>query len=111
MKQVIRLAVAALLLVGLSAVADVREQLREAVELASGIDSSARSMMEVIPRTCRVLRRAAREARGTAEAEPINKALAHCRRAMEALNNGNPRHAKNRMERAIAAITDATSEE
>ena len=111
MNQVIRLAAAVMLLAGLSVAADVREQLREAVELASGIDSSTQSMMEKIPRTCRVLRRAGRQARGTADAEPISKALVHCRRAMEALNNGNARHAQQRVERMIAAITGSTSAE
>lgn len=110
MNQIIRLAVAAMLLAGLSAAADVREHLDEAVELAGGIDSSTQSMMEKIPRTCRILRRAAKEARGTDHAEPISKALDHCRRAMDALNNGNSRHAQQRLRRMIAAITGPAAE-
>lgn len=104
MKHLVRLAVAAMLLVGAMATADVRDQLREAVELAQGIQSNTPSMMEKIPRTCRILRRAAKEARGTDDAERVGTALEHCRRAMEALSNGNPRHAQHRLERLITAL-------
>lgn len=105
MKQLVGLAFAALLLVGTSARAAVDDHLREAAELAGGIESNPQSMMEKIPRTCRILRRAAREAtEGSAEAELISDAIQHCRRAMEALRNGNSKHAGQRLRRMMDLI-------
>lgn len=104
MNKLVRLAVAAMLLAGASAIAADSDHLREAAELASGIEPTTQSMMEKIPRTCRLLRRAAKEAEGTADAERIGDAMQHCRRAMEALRNGNPKHASQRLRRMIDLI-------
>ena len=108
MNKLVRLAVAAMLLAGASAIAADSDHLREAAELASGIESTTQSMMEKIPRTCRLLRRAAKEAEGTADAERIGDAMQHCRRAMEALRNGNPKHASQRLRRMIDLIDGPT---
>jgi len=109
MNQLGRLAVAAALLAGTSATADVREHMREAIELAGTIESTAHSMTAKIPRTCRILRRDAKEARGTADAERIGDALEHCRRAMDALNNGMPKHAEQRLRRMIVVMNETPS--
>ena len=108
MNKLVRLAVAAMLLAGTSAIAADSNHLREAAEIASGIEPTTQSMMEKIPRTCRLLRRAAKEAEGTADAERIGDAMQHCRRAMEALRNGNPKHASQRLRRMIDLIDGPT---
>lgn len=104
MNKLVRLAVAAMLLAGASAIAADSDHLREAAEIASGIEPTTQSMMEKIPRTCRLLRRAAKEAEGTADAERVGDAMQHCRRALEALRNGNPKHASQRLRRMIDLI-------
>lgn len=108
MNKLVRLAVAAMLLAGASATGADSDHLREAAELASGIEATTQSMMEKIPRTCRLLRRAAKEAEGTADAERIGDAMQHCRRAMEALRNGNPKHASQRLRRMVDLIEGPT---
>lgn len=108
MNKLVRLAVAAMLLAGASATAADGDHLREAAEIASGIEPTTQSMMEKIPRTCRLLRRAAKEAEGTADAERIGDAMQHCRRAMEALRNGNPKHASQRLQRMVELIDGQT---
>lgn len=107
MNKLVRLAVAAMLLAGASAIAADSDHLREAAEIASGIEPTTQSMMEKIPRTCRLLRRAAKEAEGTADAERVGDAMQHCRRALEALRNGNPKHASQRLRRMIDLIDGA----
>ncbi len=104
MKHLIRLAVAAMVLVGPSVTAADGDDLREAIEIARGIEPNSQSMMGKIPRTCRLLRRAAKEARGTADAERIDEAHLHCRSALDALNHGNPGYAAHRLRLMIAAI-------
>ena len=104
MNKLVRLAVAAMLWAGVSVIAADSSHLREAVELANGIEPTTQSMMEKIPRTCRLLRRAAKDAEGTADAERIGDAMQHCRRAMEALRNGNPKHASQRLRRMVDLI-------
>lgn len=104
MNKLVRLAVAGMLLAGASATAADSSHLREAAEIASGIEPTTQSMMEKIPRTCRLLRRAAKDAEGTADAERIGDAMQHCRRAMEALRNGNPKHASQRLRRMLDLI-------
>lgn len=104
MNKLVKLAAATMLWAGASATAADSDSLREAAEIAGGIEPTTQSMMEKIPRTCRLLRRAAKDAEGTGDAERIGDAMQHCRRAMEALRNGNPRHAAQRLRRMVALI-------
>lgn len=108
MNKLVKLAAAVMLWAGASAIAADSDPLREAAEIAGGIEPTTQSMMEKIPRTCRLLRRAARDAEGTADAERIGDAMQHCRRAMEALRNGNPKHAAQRLRRMVALIDGPT---
>ena len=106
MKHLIRLAVVAMVLAAPSVTAADGDDLREAIEIARGIEPNSQSMMGKIPRTCRLLRRAAKEAQGTADAERIDEARLHCRRALEALNHGNPAYAAHRLRLMIDAISE-----
>ena len=106
MNHLIRLAVVAMVLAAPSVIAAEGDDLREAIELASGIEPNSQSMMGKVPRTCRLLRRAAKEAEGTADAERIDQARLHCRRALEALTNGNPGYAAHRLRLMLDAITE-----
>ena len=106
MKHLIRLAVVAMVLAAPSVIAADGDNLREAIEIASAIEPNSQSMMGKVPRTCRLLRRAAKEAQGTADAERIDQAHGHCRRALEALTNGNPGHAAHRLRLMLDAITE-----
>lgn len=106
MKHLIRLAVVAMVLAAPSVIAADGDDLREAIELASAIEPNSQSMMGKIPRTCRLLRRAAKEAEGTADAERIEQARLHCRSALEALNHGNPGYAAHRLRLMIDAISE-----
>ena len=106
MKHLIRLAVVAMVLAAPSVIAADGDNLREAIEIATAIEPNSQSMMGKIPRTCRLLRRAAKEAEGTADAERIDKAHGHCRRALEALTNGNPGYASHRLRLMLEAITE-----
>ena len=106
MKHALGLAVAALLLAA-PATADVADDLQEAVELAREGDGNAVRMMGKVPRACKALRRAAsaaEEAGDDAAVENIDIALEHCKRAVQALRNGDANRAERRVERMLAAI-------
>ena len=110
MKQWIKVGVAAMLLAASSAGADVDEQIQEVAELARGVDSDSRTMMARIPRACRILRQASKEAAAeeaegeTSVAARIDEALEHCKRAVTAVRNGHPQRAGYRVERMVAAL-------
>ena len=64
-------------------------------------------MMGTVPRACKILRRAANaaeEAEDAAAMESIDVALEHCKRAVQAIRNGDTRRASQRVEHMIAAI-------
>ncbi len=106
MKHALGLAIAALLLAA-PATADVADDLQQAIELAREGDGNAVRMMGTVPRACKVLRRAAsaaEEAEDAEAVESIDVALEHCKRAVQALRNGDAPRATRRVEHMIAAI-------
>ena len=106
MKHALGLAIAALLLAA-PATADVADDLQEAIELAREGEGNAVRMMGTLPRACKALRRAAgaaEEAEDAAAMESIAVALEHCKRAVQALRNGDTNRASRRVEHMIAAI-------
>lgn len=107
MKHRITLVVAAVLFLAAPATADVDAHLQEAAELVRDVGNDARVMMSKVPRACRILRRAANaaeEAENEADIARIDAAKKHCRRAVQAVQNGNATRAAHRVERMLAVI-------